>query len=732
MTLSIWRFAHLALAVISSIFLLALSITGVILAVDAIDEKRPAYRAAGFDTITVVQVIPLLREVYPDIIEVSVDHNQFVTIDAMDGEGNRVNAYINPLTGEVLGDLRPKSQFIQWTIALHRSLFLKETGRVIVGVVSFLLLLITVSGMALIIKRQQGVRRFLAKIKRDSFNQYFHAASGRLLLVPVFVIALTGTHLFLVRVNIIAIQETKPVRYVLAEDMPSRSINEFSIFKKTLLSDVERIEFPFVEDDPEEFYVLKLKDRALSVHQLSGEVVEETVHPYASVLEKLSLDIHTGRTNAIWAAVLGLASANILFFIYTGFVITFRRTRTRIKNRFTAETAEIILLVGTENGSTLFIADQIHRQLLADGKRAYLTEMNRYAHYPNAQQLLIFTSTHGLGAAPASATEFERLVRSTEQRHPISFSVVGFGSRAYPDFCGYAALVDEMLTAQPWASRYLDLHTVNDRSTEEFVRWARAWSEKSSIALSSAPTYYNAKTIGQKTMRVVSRTRVSTDNQTFSVLFRPAAGVRFKSGDLLAVYPESDHRERLYSIGRHGGMIQLTVKLHPAGLGSNYLYRLEVGQKILARIAPNPLFHFPRKTPAVVMIANGTGIAPFLGMVMENRKKIPIRLYAGFRNSNALTERYQRFAMEQIANKNLTDFRVAYSREGHRCYVMDLIRNDAEQLSALLKKGSVIMICGSLAMQRDVEIVIEEICLMKNMHPLSHYKARGQLLTDCY
>ncbi len=58
---------------------------------------------------------------------------------------------------------------------------------------------------------------------------------------------------------------------------------------------------------------------------------------------------------------------------------------------------------------------------------------------------------------------------------------------------------------------------------------------------------------------------------------------------------------------------------------------------------------------------------------------------------------------------------------------MDLIREDAPFFSELLDKKGVIMICGSLAMQRDVEAVLAEICLTRD---LSKYK--GQILTDCY
>ena len=50
---------------------------------------------------------------------------------------------------------------------------------------------------------------------------------------------------------------------------------------------------------------------------------------------------------------------------------------------------------------------------------------------------------------------------------------------------------------------------------------------------------------------------------------------KFNSGDLLAIYPANDTRERLYSIGNHSGNIQLVVKLHPNGLGSGFLNNLE-------------------------------------------------------------------------------------------------------------------------------------------------------------
>ena len=42
------------------------------------------------------------------------------------------------------------------------------------------------------------------------------------------------------------------------------------------------------------------------------------------------------------------------------------------------------------------------------------------------------------------------------------------------------------------------------------------------------------------------------------------------------------------------------------------------------------------------------------------------------------------------------------------------------------------MICGALAMQKDVEQVLEVICQEKLGKSFDYFKTKGQLLTDCY
>lgn len=728
MTLSFWRYSHLALAVFSAAFLIIASTTGTILAVDAIQQKIPTHRVENFEDITLDKSLPTLRKTYSEITELSIDHNQFVTLQAIDNDGNDVNSYIDPVTGKSIGKPIKKTEFIQWITALHRSLFLKETGRFFVGFISFLLVLIAVSGFALVINRQRGLRNFFSKIIKEYFSQYYHVLLGRLALIPILIIALSGTYLSMERFHLF---ENKNETENTIEDQPTTNTKKTFDFKNTPLADVTKIEFPF-SDDPEDYYTFELKDRKIEVNQYSNEIISEEIFPTSTVLANFSLDLHTGRASILWAFVLGLASLNILFFIYSGFAMTLKRRASRIKNKFKANESQYILLVGSENGSSLRFANAILKQLNDQGKKAHLAQLNDYRIYPKAEHLLIFTSTYGLGDAPSNASKFVSLLDKHQQEQQINYSVIGFGSKSYPDFCGYAKEIDILLAKQTWANRILDLQTVNDKSAEEFVNWVKLWDTQTGIPLATTPSLYNHIPKGLEKLMVLDKTSISENDQTFLLTLRAGMRSKFTSGDLLAIYPADDNRERLYSISNNKGNIQLAVKLHPSGLGSGFLNNLKSGDTIKAQIINNHAFHFPKNANKVALISNGTGIAPFLGMMAQNKKKTEIHLYSGFRQKTEITSHYQEFASEMMQKQRLHNFHLAYSREENHHYVMDLIQIDADFFADLLKNGGVIMICGALKMQFDVEKVLDAICLAKNNSTLAAYKTKGQILTDCY
>lgn len=729
MTLSFWRYTHLALALFSSLFLILASVTGIILSIDAVQEKTLPYKSADFDKLTLGETLPVLKKSYLEITELSVDYNQFVTLKALDEEGNDINAYIDPKTGKELGKPVKKSEFIQWITSLHRSLFLHEAGRFFVGVISFLLFLIAISGFVLVLKRQQGIRNFFSKVIKEYFAQYYHVVLGRIALIPILAIAVTGTYLSLERFNFFMPKEEKVKEIKTSEADLAK--NKKNFFKNTLLKDVKKIEFPFT-DDPEEYFIIELKDREVEVNQGTGLVTSEKLSPFRAQMAALSLDLHTGRINPIWAVILGLACINILFFIYSGFAITLKRRASRIKNKFKANESKYILLAGSENGSSLRFANAIQKQLIAAGEKVFLAELNSFKTFPKAEHIIVFTSTHGLGDAPSNGNKFISILKKHSQEHKTLFSVVGFGSKSYPDFCGFAKKVDTLLENQVWAERFLPVQTVNDKSAEEFVDWVKLWNSKSTIVLSQTPSVYNQVPKGLEKFMVLDKTPISDTEHTFLLTLRAGSRTKFTSGDLLAIYPANDNRERLYSIGKHTGNIQLVVKLHQYGLGSGYLNKLEPGDTIKARILKNEAFHLPKKALKAAFISNGTGIAPFLGMIEQNKAKTELHLYSGFRMITPTLLAYQKFAGIMMQKEYLENFHVALSREAEHIYVMDLIKRDSAFFIRLLQQGGVIMICGSLQMQMDVENILEELCLTSNSKNITEYKRNGQILTDCY
>ena len=165
------------------------------------------------------------------------------------------------------------SKFFQFTTNLHRSLFLKSTGRFLVALGSFLLLLIAITGFILVVKRQSGIKHFFAKIVKENPSQYWHIVLGRWSLVPIIIITITGVYLSLLKFDVITDQAIKHNLDFEALEASS-TVKSASIFGAITLDQVKHLEFPFSEF-VEDYYTLKLKDKELLIHQYSGEILSE-------------------------------------------------------------------------------------------------------------------------------------------------------------------------------------------------------------------------------------------------------------------------------------------------------------------------------------------------------------------------------------------------------------------------------------------------------------------------
>lgn len=729
MTISIWRYSHLALAVSSFVFIFLASVTGIILAFQPISEQIQPYKVDGFNHVTLAETLQAFKTHYPEVIALEVDSNDFVSASVITENGESLDGYFNPKTAEYLGSKIEPSKFFQWTTSLHRSLFLKSTGRFLVGLGSLLLFLIAISGSMLILKRQRGLRKFFSRIVNDNFSQYWHVVLGRLSLIPVLIITFTGVYLSLEKFDLLPKDAQKhSIDFESLTASPQKAFEEMAIFNNTHLSEVSSVEFPF-SDDIEDYYTIKLKDRDVVVDQFSGTILSQIDYPLVTTLSHLSLSLHTGKGSILWSLLLAIACVNILFFIYSGFAMTLKRRAAKLKNKVKKKDARFVILVGSENGGTLFFANALQEQLISAGEKVYITELNSYSKFKKVEHLIVMTSTYGEGEAPTNATKFLKKLASVKQKQPFTFSVVGFGSLAYPEFCKFALDVDQAFL-QENVTQLVPPFTINDKSFESFEQWIHLWSEKVGVPITMPQEKLISRPKQTKSFEVVSKTKVEEDpDRTFLITLKPRQKLQYTSGDLLAVYPKGDYRERMYSVSKIDGTIQLSVKHYENGLGSNYLNGFKDGDLCEGRLIENAHFQFPKKAQKVIMVANGTGIAPFMGMLDQNRKRITIDAYFGVRTA-ASFELYRSQVETYLASNRLKSLNLAYSQHDERLYVQDLLQRDAKLISEALHNKAVVMICGSLVMYKDVMETLNAICQDHNKKPLSVYSK--QIKSDCY
>ena len=727
MIISFWRYSHLALAVSSFLLLIAASVSGIVLAFEPIDQKLQEYKIQGADTISVAQSIGNIKNNFTDIQAVTMDDNGFVTAHITDTAGINQEIFINPFTAEKLGKPQKQKLLFEWMTNFHRSLFLKNTGRAIVGVVSFLLILSVVSGVFLIIQRQKGIKRFFSKIEKTGFNQYNHVVFGRIFLIFILAIALSGAYLSAYR---FFLEEKKPGLVIdenkLTEE-PLLSVESFPIFNQIKLKEVKKLSFPF-SDFPEDYFTIETADKLIAVNQFTGNILAQQSFSKSYQLANFSLRWHAGRSGIVWASVLMVATFYILFFIYSGFAITLKRMSGTVKNKFKAADCSIIILVGSENGKTYLFAGSVFKQLIKFGYKVYLTDLNNYEKFPKAKQMLVFASTYGEGDAPSNGNKFLELLHAVPQNQTIQYSIIGFGSRAYKQYCKFAFDIQTAFQNKTWASEAISIKTVDDGSLEDFSVWIKEWSEMIHQALFVDELALSTKKNLQKWV-VSHKSELSTSND-FTISFSTTKKTKIFSGDLLSIYPKNDHRERLYSIGVYNNQSNIVVKKHQYGIGSNYLYNLNIGDTIQARVVKNTHFRLPKVKSDLVFISNGTGIGPFLGMIDENTGNKNISLYCGFRLVESF-KAYENMVAGFLKSKKLDKVVVAYSRNEIKKYVYHLLLEDDENIWLKLSTGATFMICGSLMMYKDVMNTLDEIC-RKNHTDISYFIDKDQIIHDCY
>ena len=182
------------------------------------------------------------------------------------------------------------------------------------------------------------------------------------------------------------------------------------------------------------------------------------------------------------------------------------------------------------------------------------------------------------------------------------------------------------------------------------------------------------------------------------------------------------HDMRLYSIAsardgekRNANNVSLTIKRVDAGVGSNYMCNLKVGDKVAVTGPFGATFLMPNDANAnIIMICTGTGSAPFRGFTERRRRAMQnaagkLVMYFGARTPQELPY----FGPLQKVPRSLLESHLVFSRVPDRAkeYVQDRIRTEATGMANLLADpNTYIYICGLKGMEAGVEEALADVC----------------------
>jgi len=146
------------------------------------------------------------------------------------------------------------------------------------------------------------------------------------------------------------------------------------------------------------------------------------------------------------------------------------------------------------------------------------------------------------------------------------------------------------------------------------------------------------------------------------------------------------------------------------------------GRKVYAQIRKSK-FKLPAlASQPIIMVAAGTGIAPFRGFIQERARMQRVGkacgkmiLYFGCRNPEEDYIYREELAQLQAVLEDRLSIVTAFSRhEGKKIYVQERILEDNERISGMLiERNANLYICGSAAMAREVNNTISS--MIQNM-----------------
>lgn len=724
-------------ALLAAVFLIALALSGAGLSVFPAVERLSSPVAVPEQT--VAQLAALILANHNGVEQIRRAPSGKITVWWFEGD-TPGSAVVDPATGQNQGSADPNA-VEQWLISFHRSLFLDDTGRVVMAVAALAMLGLALSGGQLVLRRVGGWRQWFTR-QRGPLAGRFHTEVARVAVPVLLLSALTALWMTAATFDLLPADEANPAFPAQVSGLVGFDLGSVAAFQTTPVSELRDLTFPAADDAADVFTLTTAKGTGYIDQGNGSLLVWATPGPWTRVWEWIYL-LHTGQGAAVWGLILGLSVLSVPVLAVTGVMVwaKTRSARPRLRGMVAAAKAQNVLLVGSEAGSTWGFAITLAKALQRAGQTVHIAPLSGFApqSYKAARQIIVMTATWGDGAAPASARG--AVARLAQAQPTVPMAVLGFGERSFPAFCGFAMGFAATARDKGW-TLLLPTGQIDRQSPQEFARWGRDLGAALGIPLTLDHHPIAPKAVS---LTLISRRDYGEAVQAPAAILRfalPRSGLlqrltrrgfgRFMAGDLLAVVPDGAILPRYYSLasGSNDGFVEIAVRKHQGGLCSGQLMALQPGQMVQAFLRPNPDFRPDRHKTPLILIGAGTGIGPLAGFIRAQAGQRPIHLWFGIRHPDT-----DFLYGEELAHwgetGQLSALRTAYSRSGKRQYVQDALRQDSDALRNLIRYGAKIMVCGGREMAQGVTEALAEILAPCGLTPAT-LKAEGRYAEDVY
>ncbi|MCO6179103.1 PepSY domain-containing protein [Ciceribacter sp. RN22] len=736
------RHLHSIPGLIVALVVTVIAATGAMLAV--LPAWEHARSAGSSSAISVAGLAEAVAEKYPGVERIERKPSGAVVVYYFEGDVPGADV-VDPRTGDKIEPYEP-SGFARTVTQLHRSFFAGNAGRVTAGVGAAAMLLLSITGIMLLASRLGGWRKLFSPIRGDGIRRW-HAELGRLALPGLTVSALTGLYMSLATFGMISDgSDAEPDFPDAVAGTEAMAISDIAPLKATSIDNLRELRFPY-QGDLNDAFTLTTADGMGYVDQATGELLNYMPNGMVKTVYETIFMLHTGQGLWWFALLLGPSALAVPFFAATGVLIWWRRRAAtpKIADNHGAQSADTVILVGSEGNTTWGFAKTLHEALTAAGHKVHTGAMNDLAKsYKHAERMFVLAATYGDGAAPASARQFLDKLEAITTAPAFPVAVLGFGDRQFPRFCGFARDVEEALVAKGWR-QFAPIATIDRQSAQEFARWGDEIGQRIGTPLSLVHVAARPKTAR---MVLVERIDYGTKVQAPTSVLRFAAAQgerkgllarlfrrslpRFHAGDLVGILPPGSDLPRFYSLASSSrdGVLEICVRKQPGGLCSGYLHGLRPGDAIEAFVKPNPAFRPRRGKEPLILIGAGTGIGPLTGFIRNNSGRRPIHLYFGGRSPNS-DFLYREDLRMWLTDRRLSGVRTAFSRSEERAYVQHKLAADADVLRHMISRGAQVMVCGGRDMAQGVVAALEKV-----LHPLGldvgTLKEQGLYVEDVY